>query len=131
MLSSTIDQVYNAFFYSTSKHLLSQQSNEILFSHFITTLNAMFESKLALEDEGYGSGSEHFNIPTTLRKTSKIHHVFSVENASFDLHPVMPCSTGTKESHCRPVQRSLTFSSSEEDDDDTPTVKITSPNSTL
>ena len=30
----------------------------------MTTLNAAFESKLALEDEGYKSGSENFNIPT-------------------------------------------------------------------
>ena len=41
----------------------------------MTTLNAAFESKLALEDEGYESGSENFNIPTPLRRTSKIHHV--------------------------------------------------------
>ena len=52
-LSSTIEQVYNAFFYSTSMHLLHQQSDEILYGHFLTTLNATFESKLALEDEGY------------------------------------------------------------------------------
>ena len=36
VLSSTIEQVYNAFFYSTSLHLLCQQSDEILFSHFMT-----------------------------------------------------------------------------------------------
>ena len=78
VLSSTIEQVYNAFFYSTSTHLLCQQSNEILFGHFMTTLNAAFESKLALEDEGYESSSENFNIPTSLRRTSKIHHVSSV-----------------------------------------------------
>ena len=112
MLSSTIEQVYNAFFYSRSRHLLCQQSDEILFSHFMTTLNAGFESKLALEDEGYDSGSKNFNIPTPLRRTSKIHHISSVKNASFDLHPVMPHSTGTKKSHCRPVHRCLTFSSS-------------------
>ena len=64
ILSSTIDQVFNAFFYSTSTHMLHQQSDEILFGHFMTTLNAMFESKLALEDKGYKSGSENFNIPT-------------------------------------------------------------------
>ena len=96
---------------------------------FMTTLNATFESKLTLEDEGYDSGSENFNIPTPLRRTSKIHHVSSVENASFDLHPVMPSSTGTKESNCRPVCRCLTFSSFEEGDDDTPTDEIPSPNS--
>ena len=131
MLSDTIEQVYNAFFYSTSMHLLCQQSDEILFICFIITLNITFESKLALEDEGYDSGSKNFNIPTPLRRTSKIHHISNVENMSFDPHPVMPCNTGTKKSHCRLVHRCLTFSSSEEDDDDTPTDKIPSPNSTL
>ena len=67
VLSSAIEQVYNRFFYSTYMDLLCQQSDEILFSCFVTTLNATFESKLALEDEGYESGSENFNIPTPLR----------------------------------------------------------------
>ena len=78
VLSSTIEQVYNAFFYSTSTHLLCLQSDEILFGCFVTTLNATFESKLALEDEGYESSSKNFNVPTPLRRTSKIHHVSSV-----------------------------------------------------
>ena len=128
LLSSTIEQVYNAFFSSTYTHLLHQQSDEILFGHFMTTLNAALENKQAPEDEGYESDSENFNISTPLRWTSKIHHVSSVENASFDPDPVTPCSTGTKESHCRPECRPLTFSSSKEDDDDTPTDKIPSPN---
>ena len=102
VLSSAIEQVYNAFIYSTSTHLLHQQSDEILFSHFVTTLNAAFESKLALEDKGYESGSENFNIPTPLRGTSKIHQVSSVENTPFHGDPVTPCSTGTRQSHCRP-----------------------------
>ena len=118
VLSSTIEQVYNAFFYSTSIHLLCQQSDEALFSHFMTTLNAVFESKLTLEDEGYESGSENFNIPTPLRRTSRIHHVSSDENISFD--PVTPHSKGSSQSHCKPVQCQLTFSSS--DDEDTLTV---------
>ena len=46
VLSFTIEQVYNAFFYTKSTHLLRQQSEEVLFSHFMTTLNAAFESKL-------------------------------------------------------------------------------------
>ena len=129
ILSSAIKQVYKAFFYSTSTCLLHQQADEILFVHFMTTLNAAFESKLALEDEGYESSSENFNIPTPLQRTSKIHHVFSVENASFDPGPVTPHSTGTRESHHRPVHRCLTYSSSE-DDDDTPTDEILFPNST-
>ena len=82
VLSSAIEQVYNTFCYSTSSHLLCQQSDEILFSCFVTTLSAASESKLALEDEGYKSGSENFNIPTSLRWTSKIYHVSSVENMS-------------------------------------------------
>ena len=78
-------------------HLLCLQSDEILFGHFVTTLNAAFKSKLALEDKGYESSSESFNIPTPLRRTYKIHHVSSVENMSFDPDPVTPCSTSTKE----------------------------------
>ena len=109
--------------------LLCQQSDEILFIHFMTTLNATFESKLALEDEGYESSSENFNIPTPLRRNSKIHHVSSVENVSFDPDPVTPCSTGTREAHHRPVHRCLTYSSSE-DDVDSPTREIPSPAST-
>ena len=42
--------------------------------------------------------------------------------------PVTPCSTGTRQSHCRSVHRLLTYSSSE-DDDDTPTDEIPSPDS--
>ena len=49
--------------------MLCQQSDEVLFSHFMTTLNATFESKLTLEDEGFDSGSENFNIPTLPRRT--------------------------------------------------------------
>ena len=87
VLSRAIEQVYNTFFYSTSTHLLHQQSDEILFSCFVTTLNATFESKLALEDEGYESGNKNFNIPTPLRRTSKIHHVSSVpESHTTDLY---------------------------------------------
>ena len=131
LLSSAIEQVNNAFFYSTSTYMLCQQSDEVLFGHFMTTLNTTFESKLTLEDEGYDSGSKKFNIPTPLRRTSKVHHISSVQNVYFDPHPVMPHSTDTKESHCRPVHRCLTFSSSEEDDDYTPVNEIPSPNSTL
>ena len=82
-LSSTIEQVYNAYFYSTSIHLLCQQSDEVLFSHFVTTLNEAFKSILTSEDEGYESSRENFIMPTPLGRTSKIHHVSSVENALF------------------------------------------------
>ena len=55
-----------------------------------------------------------------------IHPVSSVKNASFDPDSVTPCNTGTRESHHRPVHRHLTFSSSEEEDDDTPADEIPS-----
>ena len=47
------EEVYSAFYYSTLTYTLHQQPDEILFGHFMTTLNAAFEQKLALEDEGY------------------------------------------------------------------------------
>ena len=84
VLSNTIEQVYNAFFYTTSKHLLHQQSEEVLFAHFVTMLNTAFENKLALEDEWYESGSDNFIIPTPLKQTPRIHHVSSDDNISFD-----------------------------------------------
>ena len=69
------------------------------------------------------------NIPTPLRRTSKIHHVSSVKNVSFDPDPVTPCSAGAREVHHRPVHRCLTYSSSE-DDADSPTDEIPSTDST-
>ena len=79
-LGTTIEEVYSAFFYTTSTYTLHQQSDEILFGCFVTTLNAVFEWKLALKDESYESGSENFNMPTPLRKMPKIHHVSSIKN---------------------------------------------------
>ena len=114
--------------HSPTQHLCTcycQQSDEILFGCFVTTLNATFESKLALEDKGYESGSENFNMSTPLRRNSKIHHISSVKNASFDPDPVTPCHIGTRQSHHRSVHRCLTYSSSE--DDDTPVDEIPFP----
>ena len=65
-LSGTIEEVYSAFFYTASVHTLCQQPDKILFGCFVTTLNGAFEWKLALEDEGYKSGSENFNIPNSI-----------------------------------------------------------------
>ena len=42
-LSNAIEEVYSAFFYTPSAHTLCQQPDEILFGHFVTTLNAAFE----------------------------------------------------------------------------------------
>ena len=128
VLSGAIEQVYNTFFYTTSMHLLCQQSEEVLFSHFMTTLNAAFESKLALEDEGYESGSESFNIPIPLRCTPKIHHVSSDDHISFD--PSTPHSTATSQSQYKPVHHQLSFSSSDYEDSyavDIPSTYSTTP----
>ena len=89
-LNSALEEVFMAFFYTDASYRLHQQSNKTLFSCFMTTLNATFEHKLALEDEGYESGSENFNKPTPLRRVAKIHHVSSAENASFNPTPVPP-----------------------------------------
>ena len=110
--------------------MLHQQSDEVSFGHFVTNLNAAFESKLMLEDKGYDSGSKNFNIPTPLRRTSKIHHISSEECTSFDPDPVTPCSRGSRELPCRLVHRYLNFSSSEEDDNNTPMDETPSPHST-
>ena len=89
-LGSTTEEVYSAFFYSSSSHTHHQQSDEILFGCFVITLNTAFDQQLALADEGYESSSDTINLPTPLRKMPKIHHVSSIEHASFDPDPVTP-----------------------------------------
>ena len=42
-LSTTIEEVYSAFFYTTLTYTLCKQSDEILFGCFVTTLNTAFE----------------------------------------------------------------------------------------
>ena len=78
-------------------------------------MNAAFDQQLSLADEGYESGSDTINLPTPLRKTPRIHHVSSVEHASFDPAPVTPCNT--PQTPPRTVCRQLSFSST---DDNTP-----------
>ena len=113
-LGTTIEEVYLAFF--KQHQLIHYVINlyEILFSGFVTTLNVAFEQKLALEDEGYESGSEIFNMPTPLRKMPKIHHISSIKNASFNPNLVTPHSI--VQSHLRLVHRWLAYSSSDDSD---------------
>ena len=42
-IGMTTDKIYSAFFYSTSSHTLHQQFEEILFGHFVITLNAALD----------------------------------------------------------------------------------------
>ena len=76
-----MEEVYSAFFYSTSSHTLHQQPDEILFGCFMIALNAAFDQQLALADEGYESSSDTINLPTPLRKMPRIHYVSSIKHA--------------------------------------------------
>ena len=89
-LGRATEQVYTTFFYSSSSHTLHQQSEEILFGHFVIALNAAFDQQLSLADEGYESSSDMIDLPTPLRKTPRIHHVSSMEHVSFNPEPVTP-----------------------------------------
>ena len=50
-LSATIERVYMVYFCSESSQQLHTSPDEILFGHFVTTLNDLFECELAQEDE--------------------------------------------------------------------------------
>ena len=73
ILSNAIELVYTAFFYSNSAQQLQNLPEEILFSHFVTTLNDTFERELAQEDESYESGSQSLSIPPPLRRAPWIY----------------------------------------------------------
>ena len=91
--------VYTTFFWTPTSHTLHQLSEDVLFGCFVIPLNAAFTQQLSLADEGYESGSDTVDLPTPLRKTSHIHHVSSMEHASFDPEHTMPCST-VNITHC-------------------------------
>ena len=46
-----------------------------------------------MEDDGYESSSENFNMPPPLQKTPKIHHVSSIKHDPYNPDLVTPCST--------------------------------------
>ena len=130
-LGMATEEVYSTFFYSTSIHTLCQQSNKILFGHFMITLNAAFDQKLALADEGYESGSDTVDLHTPLRKMLRIHHVSSIECALFNPEPVTP--QNALQTPPRPVCRWLSFSSADDNNTpgDTPPTPRATPASTL
>ena len=65
-LSNTIERVYTAFFYSDSAQHLQHVEEEVLFGHFVTTLNDAFKQALTSEDIGHKSGSKSMNVSTPL-----------------------------------------------------------------
>ena len=119
--------IYTTFFWTPTSHTLCQLPEDVLFGHFVIALNAAFTQQLSLADEGYKSGSDTVDLPTPLRKTPCIHHVSSMEHASFNPAHTTPCNTVTKAPHSlpqtptRPVHCHLSFSSdSDQDTDSTP-----------
>ena len=99
---------------TSTSHTLHQLPDETLFGRFVLALNAAFAQQLLLEDEGYKSGS-NIDIPTPLCHTPCIHHVSSLDHASFNpahstpCRPIMPASDPTH-SPARPVHCHLSFS---------------------
>ena len=119
--------IYITFFWTPTSHTLCQLSEDVLFGCFVIALNAAFTQQLSLADEGYKSGSDTVDLPTPLQKTPCIHHVSSMEHASFNPVHTTPCNTVTMtpcsspQTPTRPVHHHLSFSSdSHQDPDSTP-----------
>ena len=96
------EHVYTTFFWTPTSHTLHQLSEDVLFGCFVIALNAAFTQQLSLADEGYKSGSNTADLPTPLQKTPHIHHVSSMEHASFDPAHTTPHSTATITNHSSP-----------------------------
>ena len=117
------EHVYTTFFWMLTCHTLHQLSEDGLFGCFVIALKAAFTQQLSLADEGYESGSDTVDLPTPLQKTPCIHHVSSMEHASFNPAHTTPCSSATI-IHCsspqtptRPVHCCLSFTSNSSEDD--------------
>ena len=82
-----------------------------MFGRFIIALKAAFNQQLSLADEGYESGSDTIDLPTSLRKTPHIHCISSREHTSFN--PVLTTPHSTPQTPPRPVHRQLSFSSAD------------------
>ena len=107
--------------------MLHQQSEDVLFGCFVIALNAAFTQQLLLADEGYENGSDTVDLPTPLWQTPPIHHMSSIEHASFSpLHnttqnTVSMTPHSSPQTPPRPVHLCLSFSSnSDQDPDSTP-----------
>ena len=116
--------IHTTFFWTPPGHMLCQLSEDVLFGCFVIALNAAFTQQLSLADEGYESGSDTVDLPTPLRKTPHIHHMSSMEHASFNpVHTtphntvtMIPCSS--PQTPTRPVCCCLSFSSNRDYDQD-------------
>ena len=120
ILSDAIEQVYTAFFCSNSAQQLWNLPEEILFGHFVTTLNDTFKRELTKEDKGCESRSKSLSIPTALRRAPQIYHISMSENLSFN--PTIPLTTAEQLEHSPrrfrsygPVCCHLVFTSSDDE----------------
>ena len=96
------EHVYTTFFWTPTSHTLHQLPEDVLFGCFVIPLNAAFTQQLSLADEGYESGSNTADLPTPLWKTPCIHHVSSMEHASFDPAHTTPHCPATIPNHGSP-----------------------------
>ena len=117
--------VYTTFFWTPTSHTLWQLPEDVLFGCFVIALNAAFTQQFSLADEGYESGS-NTDLPTPLQKTPCIHHVSSMERASFDPAHTTPCCPATtwhydtQLTSPKPVHCCLTFISGSSESDQDP-----------
>ena len=98
-LSIASECTNTTFFWTPTSHMLCQQSEDVLFGHFVIALNAAFTQQLSLADEGYKSGSDTVDLPTPLQKTPCTHHGSSIEHASFNPAHATPYNTVTMTPH--------------------------------
>ena len=119
VLSNAIEQVYSDF-----TQQMWNIPEEILFGCFVTTLSDIYETEVAQKDEGYESGSESFNIPTTLSRLPRIDHVSTREELSFNpanfgQSPTIPEqheeSSSCRYTHCSFTCHWLVFTSSDDE----------------
>ena len=127
------EHVYNHFFWTSTSHTLCQLSEETLFRCFVLALNAAFTQQLSLADEGNESGSNE-DVPTPLCKMPCIHHVSTLEHASFNPAHSTPCRPVTSASDlthspARPVHHHLSFSNDSNPMDTSTSSSNTSPES--
>ena len=94
--------IYTTFFWKPTSHTLHQLSEDVLFGCFVIVLNAALTQQLSLADEGYESGSDTIDLPTPLRKTPCVHHMSSMEHASFNPAHTTPHSSATITHHSSP-----------------------------
>ena len=110
-LGEASEHVCYHFFWTPISHTLYQLPKETSFGCFVLALNAAFTQQLSLEDEGYKSGSNE-DVPTPLHKMPHIHHVSSLEHASFNpIHstPCRPVTCNPTHSPARSVRHHLSF----------------------